>query len=50
MPRGRKRAEVAAEPSRARERDQSALRETDKDVGLVIPSKSLNTCEFNVAR
>ncbi|KAL9592096.1 MAG: hypothetical protein Q9179_007058 [Wetmoreana sp. 5 TL-2023] len=31
MPRGKKRAEVAAEPSRARKRKQSAVRETDKN-------------------
>ena len=41
MPRGRKRAEVAAEPSRARERKQSAVRKTDKDVGIVIPFEML---------
>ena len=35
MPRGRKRAEVAAESLRVQERDQSAVRETDKEVGLV---------------
>ena len=37
MPRGRKRVEVAAEPSGARERNQSAVSETDKDVGIIIP-------------
>ena len=42
MPRGRKRAE----PSRARERSQSAVRETDKDVGLVIPFEMLKFGDF----
>lgn len=41
MPRGGKRAEVAADPSRAQKRNQSAARETDKDVGIVIPFEML---------
>ena len=41
MPRGRKKAAVAAEPLRARERKQSAVRETDKDVGTAIPFEML---------
>ena len=43
MPRGGKRAEVAAEPSRARERNHSAVRGTAKDVGLVIPLEMLES-------
>ena len=50
MPRRGKRVEVAAEPSKARERNQSAVKGTDKDVGLVIPSKCLNFGGFILAR
>lgn len=37
MPRGRKKAKVVAEPSRKRERNQSALRKPDEDVSLQNP-------------
>ncbi len=41
MPRGGKRAEVAAKPSRARKPNQSTVRQTEKDVGIVIPFEML---------
>ena len=50
MPRGGKKAEVAVESSSVRERNQSAVGETDKDVGLVTPFKMLKICDFIVAR
>ena len=37
MPQRRKKAKVVAEPSRERERGQSAVRGTYKDVSLSIP-------------
>ena len=40
MIRGGKRAEVAAELSRARKRNQSAVRETDKNVGFFNPLRN----------
>lgn len=46
MPRGGKGVKVAKEPSRARERSQPAVRETDKDVGLTIPFETLEFLEF----
>lgn len=50
MPRGRKRAEVAAEPWRARERNQSAVREAGKDVGIVIPFAMLESGRFHYCK
>ena len=41
MPQGRKRAEVAAKPSKARQRKQSTVRATDKDVGLLTHFETL---------
>ncbi len=49
MPRGGKRAGVAVEPSRARERKQSAVRRTDKHVGVVISFECLSFGDFIVA-
>lgn len=47
MPRGGKGAKVAAEPSRARERAQTAVGEVDKDVGLRIPFKTSELLSFH---
>ena len=50
MHRGGKIAEVTAEPSRARERIQSAVRKTDKDVGIVIPFEMLEVLRFHCCK